>query len=261
MNSCFLKLATCFAVFACLVVVLSAFPRLGLGQESTNKTKVRREMMTAWYAKDLDGLKNCVAKLEQAAKTAIGDKAFIDHYYAGLGRRQLASYSDVRADELNKAIVHLKSALKIKSDHADSHALLGNVYRMLIATGNHKAEWFAKAKEHREKAWDLDPDNPRVLLLEGSALVYIPSDRGGDIDAGIAFAFEAAGRFSIQNPKADITWGEADCWALIGAASRRKGKTDVSTAAFKRALKLQPNWSALKTNTTTKPKSSDQDKS
>ena len=170
----------------CLLVVLSSIAlqtgtiELACCQDIQNRKNSWDKMMDSWYRKDINELKHSVEQLEKIASKTSGENSFLDHYYAGLGRRQLASYSENKAADLEQAIVHLENALKANDDSADTHALLGNIYRMLIASGNHKGEWFVKAKEHREKAWELDQENPRVLLLEASALIYIPSDRGGE---------------------------------------------------------------------------------
>lgn len=204
--------------------------------------KVSAELKAALYSGDSENAKKQIAKIEKmVANSETAKQKAAGHFYAGLCWRNFSSGSDDRMVAFDKSVKHLEKAIELNPKNAEAHAVLSHVLRSLIGSGNRNHDIIQKSIEHRERAFELAPENPRILMLEASALIFIPEDRGGNIAEGIRYAFEAAGRFAMESDD-DQNWGEADNWALLGAAFRKNQKPKVALRAYQKAVEVQPNW-------------------
>jgi len=204
--------------------------------------KVSAELKAALYSGDAENAKKQMEKIEKmVADTKTANQKAAGHFYAGLCWRNFSSGSDDRMNAFEKSVKHLEKAIELDPKNAEAHAVLSHVLRSLIGSGKRSHDIIQKSIEHRERAFELAPENPRILMLEASALIFIPEDRGGNIAEGIRYAFEAAGRFAMESDDAKH-WGEADNWALLGAAFRKNQKTKAALRAYRKAVEVQPNW-------------------
>jgi len=115
---------------------------------------------------------------------------------------------------------------------ADAHAWKGRILGSL-AQGNpvDKMKYGVAAMEEFEKALALDPNNPDAHLGRGIGRLMAPAGSGEDVDGAIA-DFEAA---VARKPS-------AEAYYYLGEAFKKKGATAKATAAFKKALELQPSY-------------------
>ncbi len=205
------------------------------------------ELMGSWYGGDVQQLEALLMRLEGLLEKAPDDAGKSHcHYYTGLAYRQKSALLSQQRDDLLTAAKHFEAAIELNSEFAEAHAFLANVYRMLIGSGNPDPAWFHRTREHREAALSIAPNNPAVLMLEASALIFIPENRGGDIEQGLETAFEAAGRFELGPQTPETEWARVHTWALIGTAYQREGRPREALSAFKKTLELEKNWSHIK---------------
>ena len=115
---------------------------------------------------------------------------------------------------------------------ADAHAWKGRILGSL-AQGNpvDKMKYGVAAMEEFEKALALNPNNPDAHLGRGIGRLMAPAGSGEDVDGAIA-DFEAA---VARKPS-------AEAYYYLGEAFKKKGATAKATAAFKKALELQPSY-------------------
>jgi tetratricopeptide (TPR) repeat protein len=91
------------------------------------------------------------------------------------------------------------------------------------------------------RAVSLEPENPRVHLLQGQSLLYVPEAFGGGAAAAIGSLEKAVGLFQKEKPsEAGIpSWGLDETYAYLGLAH---AKTDPAKARgfFEKALSVNP---------------------
>ncbi len=93
------------------------------------------------------------------------------------------------------------------------------------------------------RAADLDPGNPRLALIEGTAKLLMPQVLGGSRSEAIA-TFEAARRDTALC--ADGEWAQIDILTWLGRAHREAGNEAAAAEAFSaaRSLDAENHWLA-----------------
>ena len=115
---------------------------------------------------------------------------------------------------------------------AAAHAWKGRIMGSQ-AQGNpvDKMKYEMAAMEEFEKALALDANNPDAHLGRGIGRLTAPAGSGEDVDGAIA-DFEVA---VARKPS-------AEAYYYLGEAFKKKGATAKATAAYKKAIELQPGY-------------------
>ena len=92
-----------------------------------------------------------------------------------------------------------------------------------------------------EKALELEPENPRVLVIYGIAKLSKPSLFGGDKEAAVD-ALDAALASVASNGSGRYAWGEADAYVWRGIAHKKAGRMDAAARDFNQALIVVPSY-------------------
>ena len=200
--------------------------------------------------------------IEQIAMLRSQFKSFVDepdlraqaHYFVGLAGYRLRTLpSDLDDDQkenyLDEAINHLKKAIGVKSNFAEAHALLSGCYGMKASGGMFAGmKYGPKSNTQMDKALELAPDNPRVLILDGTGLFFTPSMFGGDTEKAITQFQESAKQFGEFTPE-DATmphWGRVEVYAWLGQAYEEDEQYDEAKKAYEKALELDPDYGWVK---------------
>ncbi len=195
-------------------------------------------------------------RIEQAREVfeqlmAAGDNAQLGHYYLGLAGYRLANLGpeeDRRTirRHINAAIDHLETAVELDPDSAESLALLGGAYGIKIAVYPLTAMTLGpKNQRVRERARELAPDNPRVVLLDAISYFNTPGAFGGDKEKALELALHSADLFTaeeVDDPRLP-RWGREEVWAWIGIIQTDAGRDEEARAAYERALEINPDYS------------------
>ena len=105
-----------------------------------------------------------------------------------------------------------------------------------------------KSNKQIDKALELAPENPRVLMLDGTGLLYTPSMFGGDTEKAIAQFQKAAKQFEKFTPK-DSTmphWGRVEVYAWLGQGYEEEEQYEEAKKAYEKALELNPDYGWVK---------------
>ena len=199
-------------------------------------------------AADRGTMERARAQFERA--TADDDYAALAHYYAGLANYRLASIfleaDDVPVgDYLEAAADHLETATDLDDQCADAYALRSSVYGMKISQNPLRAMTLGRtSSETMERALELEPKNPRVVLLSAQSDFHTPGMFGGDRDEALDGFKRAAELFEEESPDAPLQpqWGHEEAYAWVGIAHSEEGRYDEAEAAFERALEINPSY-------------------
>jgi len=200
--------------------------------------------------------------IEQIAMSPNQFKVFLDdsdlraqaHYFIGLAGYRLSTLPSKLSDDrkeryLDEAIEHLVKATESRKDFAEAHALLSGAFGMKAGGGMFAGmKYGPKSNKQIDRALDLAPDNPRVLLLYGIGLLYTPSMFGGDTEKAVIQFKEAAKQFEKFTSE-DVTmphWGRVEVYAWLGQAYEAEDQYEKAKEAYEKALKIDPDYGWVK---------------
>ncbi len=175
--------------------------------------------------------------------------AYCDYRYVTAYAQRENSGNDQSEKYLDDAITHLEAAIKANSKFAEAHALLGSCYGQKIGKNSMLGMTLGpKSGAAFYKALQLEPDNPRILMLEAISKFFTPSMFGGDKDLALAGFKRSAEIFEEQTKAATIQpdWGRAEAYAWIGYAYLDQNKKAEAKTALDRALAIDPDFGWVK---------------
>jgi tetratricopeptide (TPR) repeat protein len=156
---------------------------------------------------------------------------------------QLLRYVDNkhRKKLLKEAQQQLDLVLESDAEDPEAHALRGSVIGDRIEGGLSGALLGPRAGSSLERALELAPDNPRVVLQQGISSYFTPRTFGGGEEAALEELRRAVELFEAQpSDQGWPNWGEVDALAWLGIVLSESGEIDEARALFERALSIQP---------------------
>ena len=211
-----------------------------------------RQMLQAGEnANDLDAMYAARATFERAlADTGLSAWG---HYYIALTDYRIAGLlegeSKDPSEHLNAAVEHLKKATEIDPQAAEAYALLSSVYGWQIGLSPMKSMLLGpKSGKAIQKAKQLAPDNPRVVLSAAIRDFNTPEMFGGSKEKGLQGLQRAAELFAQEEPTDPIqpVWGHREAYAWIGIAYQGRGELESARVAFEKALEIDPDFGWVK---------------
>ncbi len=176
------------------------------------------------------------------------------HYYIGSASGALANMiTEGREPErkrelidyINSAIQHLETAIELDPSLVDGWNLLSSSYLHKVSVRPLKSIGLTrKYRRARAKALELDPKNPRVILMGGIFDYNLPGIMGGDKERA-EDAFKEAARILaeevIDHPFIP-SWGHDEVYVRLGIVYMDRGDLVDARNAFERALEITPEF-------------------
>ena len=211
-----------------------------------------RQMLQAGEsANDLDSMYAARATFERA----LADTGLVawGHYYIALADYRIAGLlegeSKDPSEHLNAAVEHLKKATEIDPQAAEAYSLLSSVYGWQIGLSPMKSMLLGpRVGKAAQKAKQLAPDNPRVVLSAAISDFNTPKMFGGNKEKGLQGFQRAAELFAQEEPTDPIqpVWGHREAYAWIGIAYQDRGELESARAAFEKALEVDSDFGWVK---------------
>lgn len=195
----------------------------------------------AFYAEDTNALGQMRDEFERLATRS--DTAYLARYYAALTDYRLGLLRH-RADQkrvgryLDSCVDGLADVLDEKPEFAEAHALRSGCFTAQAWNQPVKSALYKwQAERNIEKALELDPENPRAVLLDSLR----EFGGGGEEMAGLMRATELFALHEI--PRAGWPeWGQAETWAYLGEVYLEQGNILEARNALEEALVLAPDY-------------------
>ena len=149
-------------------------------------------------------------------------KEWLPRYYAGLNYVYLGFMGKDEAEKdkyLDQADVNLKAAEALSPANDELAVLKAYIAqaRMVVDPMSRWQQYGPLFQGGIEKAKSLNPNNPRAYALEGSSLMYTPTQFGGGPDAACPVLKQAVEKFATFKPASDIhpAWGSKNIEPLL----------------------------------------------
>ncbi len=200
---------------------------------------------------DLDLMMAARAAFERAAADA--ERAAWARYYAALADFRIANHllgreeasKDRASAHLESAVESLKQVVRLDPESAEAWALLNSVYGRQISLSPMKGMLLGRrSRRALDKAQELAPDNPRVVLTAALSDFNTPGMWGGDKERAMEGFRRAAVLFAVEEPADPLhpVWGHREVYAWIGLAHLDRDERDQAKAAFEKALEIDPDF-------------------
>lgn len=162
-------------------------------------------------------LGNTFERIAEAEKTQ-----WLPYYYAAYCRVNEAFFTQDKGkvDEVaDKASVNIEKAAALKGKDSEISCILSMIASSRIGVDpmNRGMKFGMESGQHLEDAKKANPENPRVPMLEGQALLYTPEAFGGSKTKAKEKFEESLKKFAAEKPADKLTphWGEAYVKALM----------------------------------------------
>ena len=232
-------------------ISLVAHPTLAQSGESLIVSG-RQMLQAGENAGDLDAMYAARATFERA----LADTGLVawGHYYIALADYRIAGLlgeesKDQASEHLKVAVEHLKKATEIDPQAAEAYALLSSAYGLQIGLSPMKSMLLGpRVGKASQKAKQLAPENPRVVLSEAISDFNTPKMFGGSKEKGLQGFQRAAELFAQEEPTDPVqpVWGHREAYAWLGIAYQDRGELESARAAFEKALEIDPDFGWVK---------------
>lgn len=203
------------------------------------------------YRNDQPTLRSAIAGFERLASDE--GLAPFALYHAGWTRWMLAvsemvaQHPLIAIAALDTAVEDLGRALELRPNDADSHATIGFVYNAIAMSDSaRRRNAISKTLEHRTRAVELAPENPRVMILDAMMQFYAPTTAGGNQQLGLAHWRKALARFDTERVTDSLRphWGGALAYGWLAGMymSMSPPNTAQARAVANKALSMRPDF-------------------
>jgi hypothetical protein len=203
-------------------IILSAFVLFAvavMAQSDKYVKAMQANIAAADTTRSVEGLTNMANSFERIANAE--KTQWLPYYYAALADINLAySYAGEqgngnKAEKIDpladKAEALLNKAEELAKDNAEIYIakkMIASV-RMMADPMNRYMKYGPIASQALETAKKLDPENPRIYILEGEDKFYTPAQFGGSKEEAKVLFETAIKKFDTFKPQSDIHphWG------------------------------------------------------
>jgi len=237
-----LALATFAAVT--LVLPLAAVPP-ARAADPAKLVAATRTLEREAFAEHLDGLIQARADLE-AMSNAEPESAVLHTWMATAAWRLVPRVKDAKQAErfCKDGLRHAEQALKLDSKNAEALALKASLQGMSLRFDPGAMMTIGpEIGSNMNRALQLAPENPRVLLIDAINTANKPAFVGGGADRALPKFKKALERFDTAAAPADSTapaWGKLDALIWAGRTSADLEDPAAARGYYERALAIDP---------------------
>ena len=157
--------------------------------------------------------------------------------YAAYRMANLPDVADKEKKELlDDAVSQLQQVVKRNEKDVEAQALLGSVYGLQIAESPviRGMTLGPRANAALDRAAEIDPGNPRVILLQGVSAFNTPAMFGGGTDKAEQLLRRSLDRFAVEPAaKPWPNWGRFNAHVWLGQALLQKGDRPGARAEYR----------------------------
>lgn len=175
-------------------------------------------------------------------------------YYIAYCDDQLVHYYQSKSDKktalqyLSDGIEHLNEVIKMNGDFADGYGLLSSLYGEKMGIQPWTGIMYgSRSSTLIRKAIQLEPENPRLYMIQGTSAMFTPEKYGGSKERAMELYLKAAELFKTDQPDPIMPdWGKSDIYAWLGQLELKLGNPDGAKAYYLQALEIDPENSWVK---------------
>jgi tetratricopeptide (TPR) repeat protein len=143
---------------------------------------------------------------------------------------------------LDEAVIQLHQAIALDPDSAEAHALVGSVHGLQVGLSPEKGMILGPpATKAVQRATQLEPANPRVVLVAGVSAYHTPPEFGGSLDRAETLLRRSIELFALEPADRPWpNWGRFDAHVWLGQLRARRGDAKRARLEYEKALTYAP---------------------
>ena len=209
---------------------------------------LKNEIDASYYSFDIQKLKQILNKSYNISKLSDGD--WHPLYYSGLlhyilGKIYYQIDRDIAYNQFDKSLDYLLKA-NDKYQSADVLALISAAYGKKSALSPLASIYYGiKAKKNIEDAYELEKDNPKLLLIAATHLMHTPESFGGSKIKAHTLLLKCLelNKKRIEKDEYLINWAEdAEIYAYLGQLEVLNENKEKAWTNIQKSLKLVPDY-------------------
>lgn len=186
-------------------------------QEAMKQQVGMLDSSSTYSANGMQQLANTFERIAEAEKTQ-----WLPYYYAAYCRVNEAYMAKDKSKVdgvADKALLNIEKAQALKGKDSEISCILSMIASSRIAVDpmTRGQKYGPESGAHLQEAKQLNPENPRVYMLEGQSLLYTPEAFGGSktkAKEALELALKKYAAFKPESPIAP-NWGEAYVKQLV----------------------------------------------
>jgi hypothetical protein len=221
--------------------------------DETHWRDIESRIQYGYYTEDsraLQSLQEALASDESHDKLHGYYAALLDWRLAQLGVLHPAPKGTSPAQLAQRCVSALDGVLEVQADDAEALALRSACLELPLAAGGLHVP-FAGRKPHQdiERALQLAPRDPRVLLLDALTDYELPPPLGGNKERALVKLRASVAAFEQERASTEPLpgWGAAEAYLFLGRSLLEHGDAVAARDALEHALLLAPEYVQART--------------
>lgn len=242
-------------VFTALIIALSA-GMLRADDFTDAILKAKKNLQTAMNSYDDKALLKSRGEFERILQ--LKKQEWIVNYYIALIDYSLASSAmsdpskkDVVKKYTESGFANLDKSILVRDDFADSYVLRYALqFNRWVYEQDKMNDIIAASEEAKTKAEKLEPDNPRLYLMDGISTFYTPEMFGGGAKKALTLLEKSLDLFGKRVEKETWypDWGKDMCYGFLALAYLKRdddGDKKLADDLYTKAVSEFPNSTFL----------------
>lgn len=217
------------------------------GQERTSSYQC--QIYSCYLSSDMAGWRQVLSQMEQSYSSAKQDwleMELIRGYYGYIPFAIDQEQKDQAAAMLTKATNHLESYLKRHPRSGEALALKASFCGYAIAISPFKAPVLGpRSLYYLDKALDVEPSNPWVILEKANSLLYIPKMLGGDPAKALELYKKVIPSIEKMGPNT-CQWNLLNAYVNKASAEIKQKQYAAALTTYNMALRMAPSFRWIK---------------
>jgi len=200
------------------LVLISLLSFAQTSYEKVMKEKITK-IETVQSAEEFQTLANDFQRIADKEKGKWQPAYYTAYSYIQKGRVLMREGKTQGLDEIaDQAQKYVDNAQSIEKN-AEIQLLQKMIYslKMMVNPMERFMTYGTKATEELKSAEELDPNNPRIILIKAEDIYFTPEQYGGSKEKGIALFKQSLEKFNSYQPKTDLdpNWGKSEAEYFI----------------------------------------------
>ncbi len=236
-------------VITVVVFMLLSTPALGQNVDDL-LLQAKQKLDEGQNASNVSQIMEARAMFERAGSST--DRKVLANYYVALADYRMAAMNASEKEQvkyLDQSIAQLEKVVEMDAAFTEGYALLGSALGWKAGLKPMQSMFLGpRANKMVAKAKELQPENPRVIMIGAVSDYNTPKMFGGDPVRAMKGFEEAIVLFEkeeVQDPLMPA-WGHEEAYAWLGQGHLANGATDQARAALEKSLEINPDYGWVK---------------